>query len=124
MSRLGVVLTDSHCNPLRRGTVGIAIGFYGFEPLEDYRGRSDLFGRPLGVTVSNRPDAMAAAPVGLMGEGAECVPAVVLRDWPGLTFNDEAGTDGFFLSPEEDIYAPLLEGFQRHGRTRQLDRDR
>jgi F420-0:gamma-glutamyl ligase len=70
ISDLGVILTDSHCTPLRRGTTGISIGFYGFEALLDYRGRPDIFGRPLTVTLANRADAMAAAPVGLMGEGA------------------------------------------------------
>jgi hypothetical protein len=28
--------------------------------------------------------------VGLMGEGAECVPVVVIWAWPDLEFNDEA----------------------------------
>jgi F420-0:gamma-glutamyl ligase len=32
LSRLGVILTDSHCIPLRRGTVGISISCFGFEP--------------------------------------------------------------------------------------------
>jgi dihydrofolate synthase / folylpolyglutamate synthase len=108
---LGVVLTDSHCIPLRRGTVGISIGFYGFEPLHDYRGEPDIFGRPLSVTLANRPDAMAAAAVGLMGEGAECIPAVVIRGWPGLVFNDAAGRADFFIPPEEDLFAPLLAAF-------------
>jgi hypothetical protein len=29
-----------------------------------------LFGRPLTVTLANRPDAMAVAAVGIVGEGA------------------------------------------------------
>lgn len=113
---LGVILTDSHCTPLRRGTTGISIGFYGFEALLDYRGRPDIFGRPLAVTLSNRADAMAAAAVGLMGEGAECVPAVIVRGWPDLLFNDIPGQEGFFIPADEDIFAPLLEGFHRYGR--------
>src|SRR4051812_1389342 len=47
LGRLGVILSDSHCTPLRRGTTGICIGFYGFEALHDYRGTPDIFGRPL-----------------------------------------------------------------------------
>jgi len=116
VSRLGIILTDSHCIPLRRGTVGIAIGFYGFDALTDYRGQPDIFGRPLGVTLSNLPDAMAAAAVGLMGEGAECIPAVILRAWPDITFNDAIGHDRFFIPPDEDIFAPLLEAFGQHSR--------
>ena len=116
VTNLGVILTDSHCTPLRRGTTGISIGFYGFEALRDYRGEPDIFGRPLAVTLSNQADAMAAAAVGLMGEGAECVPAVVVRGWPNLVFSDTPRQDDFFIPPEEDIFAPLLEGFHKHGR--------
>lgn len=116
LANLGIILTDSHCTPLRRGTTGVSIGFYGFEALRDYRGEPDIFGRLLEVTLSNQVDAMAAAAVGLMGEGAECVPAVVVRGWPRLVFNDTAGQDGFFIPPEEDIFAPLLEAFRSHGR--------
>jgi F420-0:gamma-glutamyl ligase len=108
VSRLGVILTDSHCIPLRRGTVGISISCFGFEPLFDYRGRPDIFGRPLEVTMSNQADAMAAAAVGLMGEGAECIPAVVIRSWPGLTFSDTDHSEKFLIPPDEDIFAPLL----------------
>ncbi|MDQ8732193.1 coenzyme F420-0:L-glutamate ligase [Bradyrhizobium sp. LHD-71] len=111
VARLGVILTDSHCIPLRRGTVGISIGSYGFEPLRDYRGSPDIFGRPLEVTVSNLADAMAAAAVGLMGEGAECLPVVVLRNWPGLVFSDADHREDLIIPPEEDIFAPLLKAF-------------
>ncbi len=61
-------------------------------------------------------DAMAAAAVGLMGEGAECIPAVILRAWPDITFNDAVGHDSFFIPPDEDIFAPLLEAFVQYGR--------
>jgi coenzyme F420-0:L-glutamate ligase len=115
LQRLGVILSDSHCTPLRRGTTGITIGFYGFEALLDYRGTPDIFGRPLAVTLSNRADAMAAAAVGLMGEGAECMPIVIVRAWPDLVFNDDAGQSGFFIPPDEDIFAPLMEQFHKLG---------
>jgi F420-0:gamma-glutamyl ligase len=108
LARLGVILTDSHCTPLRRGTTGISIGSHGFDPLRDYRGRPDIFGRPLEVTLSNQADAIAAASVGLMGEGAECIPAVVIRNWPGLHYSDASHKDAFLIPPEEDIFAPLL----------------
>lgn len=108
LSQFGIILTDSHCIPLRRGTVGISIGCFGFEPLFDYRGQPDIFGRPLEVTMSNQADAMAAAAVGLMGEGAECIPAVVIRNWPGLTFSDTDHRQTFLIPADEDIFAPLL----------------
>ena len=43
----GVIITDSHSVPLRRGVVGISLGHYGFPALKDYRGEEDLFGKKL-----------------------------------------------------------------------------
>ena len=111
-----MILTDSHCTPMRRGTTGISIGFYGFEALQDYRGKPDIFGRPLAVTVANLVDALAAAAVGLMGEGSECIPAAIIRNWPALVFNDTAGQEGFLIPPEQDLFAPLLRCFPGLGR--------
>ena len=42
IKNLAVVVTDSHIIPLRHGTTGISIGFYGMEPLYDYRGMPDI----------------------------------------------------------------------------------
>ncbi len=38
VTKLAVIVTDSHTIPLRRGVMGISIGFYGLNPLKDYRG--------------------------------------------------------------------------------------
>src|ERR1700693_5288256 len=47
----GVVISDSFGRPWRVGTVGVAIGCAGFPATLDLRGQTDLFGRPLRVTV-------------------------------------------------------------------------
>ena len=36
---LGVIITDSRLTPLRQGVVGYAIGYFGFNPIKDYRGK-------------------------------------------------------------------------------------
>ena len=113
VSELGVIVTDSHCTPLRWGVTGISIGFFGFEPLGDYRGKSDIFGRPLHYTQGNIADAISAAAVGVMGEGNECTPVVIVRDWPRVKFVDHPTDEGFGISPEDDIFAPLLKVFQK-----------
>jgi len=46
-----------------------------------------------------------------MGEGAECIPAVVVRGWPGRVFNDSTGQDGFLIPAEDALFAPLLACF-------------
>ena len=113
ISELAVIVVDSHCIPLRWGVVGISIGFYGLKPLIDYRKNNDIFGRKLTVTQGNVPDAIAAAAVGIMGESDECTPIVLVRRWPRVEFIDMPTHDDFIISPEDDIFWPLLQEFDR-----------
>ncbi|HVD07265.1 MAG TPA: coenzyme F420-0:L-glutamate ligase, partial [Nitrososphaeraceae archaeon] len=48
--RIGIVISDSRLMPTRIGCTGIAVGVCGFEPVEDERGKKDLFGKKLRVT--------------------------------------------------------------------------
>src|SRR5579883_1125688 len=73
----GVLITDSHTTPMRRGVTGIALAWCGFEPLYSYIGKPDLFGQPLRVTQVNVLDALAAASVFVMGEGNEQTPCAL-----------------------------------------------
>src|SRR3972149_11209649 len=47
---IAVIIGDSRTQPLRLGCVGIALGCAGIEPVEDMRGRRDLFGKTLLIT--------------------------------------------------------------------------
>src|SRR5882757_9499124 len=47
----GVVISDSFGRPWRVGTIGVAIGCAGVPATLDLRGSTDMFGRPLRVTV-------------------------------------------------------------------------
>lgn len=113
IKNLGVVATDSHTIPLRWGTQGISIGFYGFKPLLDYRGKKDIFGRKLKFTQSNIVDSLSATAVLLMGEGSEKTPLLILR---GAKFIKFTATDNYkklVIDPKHDIYAPLLKPFRK-----------
>ncbi|MEP7356383.1 MAG: coenzyme F420-0:L-glutamate ligase, partial [Anaerolineales bacterium] len=44
---IAVIISDSHGRAWRLGTVGVAIGVAGLQPLGDLRGQPDLAGRPL-----------------------------------------------------------------------------
>ncbi len=105
---LGVIATDSHTTPLRYGVTGISVGIAGVEPLKDFRGHKDLFGRKLKLTQVNEIDALAAMAVLLMGESDECTPIVLLRGWDKIVFNERASMRDFKITPEEDLYTPLL----------------
>ena len=106
IKNLGVIITDSRLVPLRRGVVGIAIGYFGFKPLRDYRGKEDLFGRKFVMETSNLPDSLATAAVLEMGEGSEQTPLAVITDIPYIEF-----TGAFYdlnIPEKEDMFYPFL----------------
>ena len=113
VKNLGVVLTDSHTVPLRRGLVGLALAYWGFEPLKDYRGQEDLFGREMKVSQTNLPDSLAGAAVLNMGEGSEQTPLVLVTNIKGINYLDEdympkTEYSSFEVPLEEDLYKPFL----------------
>jgi dihydrofolate synthase / folylpolyglutamate synthase len=112
LSRIGVIITDSTCHPLRRGTNGIMLAFSGFRALNDYVGRPDLFGRPFTVSQADVAGGLAAAAVLQMGEGAEQTPIAVLSDLPFVHFQERDPTAeelaSVIIGVDEDLFAPFL----------------
>jgi coenzyme F420-0:L-glutamate ligase len=102
--RLGVVISDSRLMPTRIGTTGVAIACSGFIPVEDLRGKRDLFGHVLRVTQRAVADGLATMGVAVMGESNESTPAVIVRGatvkWSEKSFSwrDMA------VAPEIDLY--------------------
>jgi coenzyme F420-0:L-glutamate ligase/coenzyme F420-1:gamma-L-glutamate ligase len=98
----GVVINDSFGRAWRRGTCGVAIGAAGLPGLLDLRGRPDLFGRSLQVSISGFADEIAAAASLVQGQAAEAQPVVLLR---GLRW-DVPPTDAAELvrPPQEDLF--------------------
>ncbi|RZN41666.1 MAG: coenzyme F420-0:L-glutamate ligase [Methanophagales archaeon ANME-1-THS] len=80
--RIAVIIGDSRTHPLRWGSVGIALGCSGIQAVEDARGKTDLYGKPLKVTRKAVADNLVSAAELLMGEADEGVPAVVVRNAP------------------------------------------
>lgn len=81
-NEIGIIIADSRTQPLRLGTVGLAVAIAGIEPIKDFRGYPDLFGRPLRITKSAVADNLASAAQILLGEADEQVPIVVIRQAP------------------------------------------
>jgi coenzyme F420-0:L-glutamate ligase/coenzyme F420-1:gamma-L-glutamate ligase len=75
----GIIINDSFGRPWRNGVVGVAIGAAGMPALVSRIGEPDLFGRRLKVTEIAAADEIASAASLVMGQGAEAVPAVLLR---------------------------------------------
>ncbi len=97
-----IVISDSHGRPFRLGNVGVAVGAAGLPALRDLRGRRDLFGRVLRVSVQGLADEIASAANLVSGEGAEGLPVVLLR---GLPFEPADGRAADLVRPpEQDLY--------------------
>jgi F420-0:gamma-glutamyl ligase len=118
---VGVVITDSTCTPLRRGTIGVCLAHSGFRAINNYVGTPDLFGRTLNVSSSNVAAGIAAAAVVAMGEGTEQTPLCVVDDLPFVEFQRRDPTPAelaaLVIPPAEDLFAPFLSAVQwRTGR--------
>lgn len=114
LEHLGIIITDSHTTPLRRGVTGIALGWCGFEPLYSYVGKSDLYDKSMRVTQINLLDALATSAVLVMGEGNEQTPLAVINDASKISFVSRppipVEEQSILIPMEEDLYAPLLMG--------------
>jgi coenzyme F420-0:L-glutamate ligase / coenzyme F420-1:gamma-L-glutamate ligase len=99
---LAVVINDSFGRPWRQGTAGVAIGVAGLPALIDLRGRPDLFGRKLEVSVVGFADEIAAAASLVMGQADEASPVVLIR---GLRWSaPESPAASILRSPNEDLF--------------------
>lgn len=105
---LGVVITDSRISPMRAGVTGLALGYAGFRGVRDYRGKKDIFGRKLEVTVTDVADSLATAATLVMGEGSECQPLTVIEDAP-VEFVEKVNRKEVQISAKEDMYWPLFK---------------
>lgn len=79
INNLGIIITDSRVQPLRRGTVGIAVATAGFEPVQDLRGKPDIFKRTLQIKMRAVADDLTSAAEFLLNEADEQTPVVVIR---------------------------------------------
>lgn len=116
LKKFAVIVADSHLMPLHAGTIGVATGFYGMEPLKDYRGTPDIFGRQMEVTRANIVDSLAALATMLMGEGKERMPMMLIRGFKRARFTNRDTTKKLFIKPEIDVYRPLLKVYRRNNK--------
>ncbi len=114
IENLYLIIVDSRSVFMRRGAVGIALGWAGFNPLYDNRKRKDLLGFDSGGTQTNLPDSLAAAAALAMGEANEQTPLAVIRGCRFLP-NEKPSSDEFEIDIDKDIYAPFLRKDWKQG---------
>ncbi len=111
IQELAVIITDSTSLVMRRGAVGVALSWDGIDPLRDYRGTADIFGRLIRVEMANVIDALAITAVLAMGEGSEQTPIAVIRGAQNISFKNRSnrkGVDQLMVAPDDDVFAPFF----------------
>lgn len=109
INNLGVIIADSRVQPLRKGTIGIAIATAGFEPVEDLRGQPDLFKRPMEITMRAVADDLASAAQFLLSEADQQTPVVIIRDSKvEFTENPQLTPE---MAPEECLYMNIFSKY-------------
>lgn len=109
LTQCGVIISDSASAPFRLGASGVALSWWGIEPLRAHQGRLDLFGRAIVAERSNLVDPIAAAATLVGGEVDESTPVVIARGVPNLVFTDSDTRAELLTSFSEDIFRVLYE---------------
>jgi coenzyme F420-0:L-glutamate ligase len=105
---IGVIISDSHCSPLRTGTTGFALATSGFDAVVDERGKPDLFGNKMRITQRAVADGLASAAVVVMGETDEKIPAVLIRYAPVKLTNQTSKSSTYF-PPNECLFSSIYD---------------
>jgi len=79
--KIAVIISDSFGRSFRIGSVGVALGASGINPILDKRGSKDLYGKELQSTIVGQVDNLASAAQLIMGEADEGQPVVVIRGY-------------------------------------------
>jgi len=97
-----VIINDSMGRAWRNGTVGLAIGTAGLQPLNNQIGDTDMFGNVLEVTEPAVADELAAGASLVMGQAAEACPVVLAR---GARLKPaEVGSGGLLRDRATDMF--------------------
>ena len=75
-----VIISDTFGRPFRLGQTDVAIGIAGIEPILDYSGRPDTFGRTMQVTAIAVADEICSASELVMGKVQKC-PVAIVRNY-------------------------------------------
>ena len=102
--KIGIVISDSRLMPTRIGCTGIAVGVSGFDPVDDERGKTDLYGKKLKVTFKATADCLATIGVFMMGESNESIPLVVIRGANVTQTKRSLSMKDMTVNPKIDIY--------------------
>ena len=99
---VGIIISDTHGRPFRRGAINVALGVAGIEEIRDYRGQTDLFGYQLQKTLVAVADELASAAELIMGEADEGIPIILIR---GYEYRNKDGNAQQLIRPaKHDLF--------------------
>ena len=75
-----VIISDTFGRPFRLGQTDVAIGISGIEPILDYNGKPDTFGKIMQVTAIAVADEICSASELVMGKVQKC-PIAIVRNY-------------------------------------------
>ena len=79
-TEISVIISDTFGRPFREGQINIAVGIAGIEPIKNYVGTSDIYGKKLRVTEIAIADEIASAAELAMGK-SDRIPLVLVRGY-------------------------------------------
>lgn len=113
LRKVGVLIVDSFCVPLRKGVMGIALGYAGFVGVNDRRGTKDLYGNRLKFTQEAVADSLATAVNLVMGQGNERTPFAIIQNAP-VKFTDKKNKpQEVIMEAKQCIYVPLYVSIKK-----------
>ena len=77
---VAVIISDTFGRPFRLGQTDVAIGISGIEPILDYNGKPDTFGKIMQVTAIAVADEICSASELVMGKVQKC-PIAIVRNY-------------------------------------------
>ena len=96
-----VIISDTFGRPFRLGQTNVAIGIAGIEPILDYNGKPDTFGRIMQVTAIAVADEICSASELVMGK-VEKFPITIIRNYD-FNFSDTK-IQKLLRSEHEDLF--------------------
>jgi len=98
---IAVIISDTFGRPFRLGQTDVAIGIAGLEPILDYNGKPDTFGKIMQVTAIAIADEICSASELVMGKVEKC-PIVIVRNYDFNSSN--AKIQELLRSEHEDLF--------------------
>ena len=98
---VAVIISDTFGRPFRMGQTNCAIGIFGLNPILDYEGTRDNFGKILRVTAIAIADEICGAAELVMKKTANC-PVVIIRDYEHT--KEISSTNKLIRPEQEDLF--------------------